>query len=409
MREIPLENLPEWYSNKVRKHIEPPRKKVEKIINKIRQTLQDIITSCENLTEVTTISERDELTSKSIENLARKYQDKIKTIEPPEEPLSFDKITKYSINIKTLLQYLWQIGKRWIPKLSRASGQTYKTNIRELSYYTNALRDEWVNLEQYIEKKLKKVKIYEDIFDQIGKMQILLKEINSIKEEMKIIEEELSELKSKKAELEDQFNKINQTPLISERNRLENELGLIIQNLRGILGYFRKPFRKFEKFLGETNYFVRSGCSEHLSKYVNNPLETFFAESDDYSNLKMVLSELRKAAPRLNLKARDEKKLLKEIEAINTGSLVSIRKDYKKAYQKYQEISQKLKNEGLLEKLEAINTQIMNVKKEISDVEQNYSRINDNYERNLIKMRDLRKFLEQAIQSTTKEEIKIKL
>ena len=36
MLEIPLENLPDWYSNKVRKKIEPPRKKVQKILDKIQ-------------------------------------------------------------------------------------------------------------------------------------------------------------------------------------------------------------------------------------------------------------------------------------------------------------------------------------------------------------------------------------
>jgi len=52
---------------------------------------------------------------------------------------------------------------------------------------------------------------------------------------------------------------------------------------------------------------------------------------------------------------------------------------------------------------------IANLEKEISDVEQKFSRANDTYERNLIKMRDLRNYLEKAIESTTKKEIKITL
>lgn len=409
MREVPLEDLLDWYSSKVKKQIEPSRKKAQKIIDKIQEALLDITQSCDRLSEVTTISERDELTSKSIENLAKKYQDRISEIELPEAPLLYEKIVKFSVNIKNLLTYLWQIGRRWIPKLSRASGQTYKTNIRELNYHTKSLSSEWGNLENFIENKLKKIKVYEDIFDQIEKMQNLLENINEIKEEIKIEESKLSQLNDNKSSLEQEYNSINSTPLISERNKLENELSLIIQNLKGILGYFRKPFRKFEKFLGDGNYFVRPGCSEQLAKYINNPLETFFAEQDDYSNLKMVLLELKKAGSRLKLKARDEKKLEKEIEAINNGSLLPIRLDYKKAYQKFQELSQKLKEEGLLEKLEEKQNEIANVQKSISDVEQKYSRMNDAYERNLKKVRDLRNYLEKAIESTTKETIKILL
>ncbi len=409
MREIPLADLPNWFSEKVRKQVDSPRKKFQKMIEKIQIALNDIRSSCERLSDVTTISERDELTSKSIENLAKKYQDRINEIETPEEPLLYEKITKYSINIKNLLQYLWQIGRRWIPKLSRASGQTYKTNIRELNYHTKSLHDEWVNLEGFIEKKLKKVKVYEDIFDQIEKMRTLLEEINTTKEEMKIIDSELSQLKNEKSLLEEKHAAINNTPIISEKNKIKNELALIVQNLKGTLGYFRKPFRKFEKFLGETNYFVRPGCTEQLSKYVNNPLETFFAEQDDYSNLKMVLLELKKAASRLKLKSRDEKKLVKEIETISQGSLGPIRQDYKNIYQKFQAISQKLKEEGVLDKLENIKNEIANVEKNISDVEQKNSRMNDSYERNLIKMRDLRNYIEKAIESTTNETIKILL
>ncbi len=409
MREIPLSDLTVWFSEKVRKKVEQPRRKGQKIIEKIEQALTDISTSCDSLSDVTTVSERDEITNKSIENLARKYQDRIGEIESPDEPLLFEKVTKFSVSIKNLLQYLWQIGRRWIPKLRGASGQAYKANIREINYHTKSLHGEWANLENFIEQKLKKVKVYEDIFDQIEKMQELRDTINDIKEEMKIVESELSALKDQKATIEEELDSINKTPLISERNKLETDLSLIVQNLRGILGYFRKPFRKFEKFLGETNYFVRAGCSEQLIKYIKTPLETFFAESDDYSRLKMVLLELKKAASRLKLKARDEKKLVKEIETISGGSLQPLRLEYKEAYKRFQEISHNLKEEGLLEKLEEKENEIANIQKEISDIEQKYSRLNDSYERNLIKMRDLRNYIEKSIQSTTKEEIKINL
>ena len=409
MKEIPLTDLPEWYSNKVRKKIEPPRKKVQNIIDKIQSLLNEIISSCERLAEVTTISERDEVTSKSIDKLAQKYQDRIKEIEVPEDPLYYEKVSKFSLSIKNLLQYLYQIGRRWIPKLSRASGSTYKMNIRELDYHTRSLHEEWANLENFIEKKLKKIKIYEDIFDQMEKMQNLLEEIDEKKEELKEVENELSQLKAERSKLETEHENINNTPIISKRKEMETELSVIVQNLRAILGYFRKPFRKFQKLLGEGNYFVRPGCGEQMTKYVDNPLETFFEEQDDYSNLKMVLLELKKAIPRLSLKTRDEKKLEKEIEDISSGSLGPIRQKYKKFYMKYQELSQQLKEEGLLQKLEEINVEITQLQKNINDVEQKYSRVNDTYEKNLIKLRDLRNYLERAVESTTKDEIKISL
>jgi predicted nuclease with TOPRIM domain len=116
---------------------------------------------------------------------------------------------------------------------------------------------------------------------------------------------------------------------------------------------------------------------------------------------------LKKAIPRLKLKTRDEKKLEKEIDDINNGSLSSFRRDYNQLEPKYQEISKKLKDEGLLEKLEAIQNDISQVQREISEIEQKYSRVKDNYERNLIKIRDARTYIEKVIQSTIKEEIKI--
>jgi predicted nuclease with TOPRIM domain len=407
MLEIRPTDLPDWYSNKVRKEVEPFRKKTQKIVESIQIILSDITSSCDRLSDVTTVSERDELTSKSIESLAKKYQDRIHEIEIPSEPLHYEKISKFSINIKNLLQYLWQIARRWIPKLSRASGQTYKTNIRELNYHTKKLHDEWNNLEGFIEKKMKKIKVYEDIFDQIEKMQSLLKEIDEKKEEMKIIDSELAQVTAERSKLEAEYDVIKKTPLISERNKIETEISFIVQNLKSVLGYFRKPFRKFQKFVGEGKYFVRPGCTENLIKYIDTPLETFFAEQDDYSNLKMVLLELKKATPRLSLKSRDEKKLEKEIEDINDGSLTPNRQKYKGLYQRYQEISEKLKEEGLLEKLEDLQNKINQIQKNISDIEQKSSRMNDTYERNLIKVRDLRNYLENAIKTTTKEEVKI--
>ncbi|MFX1295790.1 MAG: hypothetical protein ACFFD2_13180 [Promethearchaeota archaeon] len=407
MLEIVLDDLSNWYSNKVRKKIESPRKKVQKILDKIKMLISDINSSCEHLTETTSITEHDELASKSIEQLAKKYQDRINELEIPEEPLYFEKVSKFSLNLKNLIQYLWQQGRRWIPKLSRTTGSTYKTNVREVNYHIKDLQTEWANLEKFIERKLKNVKIYEDIFDQIEKMQTLLDDLDDKKEELKIVESELSQLNDNKSSLEEEYDSINQTPLIFERTTLENELQNIIQTLKSKIGYFRKPFRKFEKLLGEGTYFVRSGCNEHLTNYMKKPLETFFAEQDDYSNLKMVLLELKKAATRLNLKARDEKKLVKEIDEINNGSLLYYRSKYKEYYKKFKDNSKKLENEGLLEELEKLKNKIASVQKDISDIEQKYSRMKDNYDKNLIKMRDLRTYIEKAVQSTTKEEIKI--
>jgi len=407
MPEIPLPNLADWYSNKVRKQVEPIRKKTQKLIEKIQQALLDITSSCEKFSEMTSVSERDELTSKSIEKLANKYQARIKEIEIPQEPLIYEKITKFAQSLKSVLEYLWQIGRRWIPKLSKTSGQTYKINIRELDYHVKNLHSEWVNLERFIDKDLKKVKVYEDIFDEIEKMKIILEDINVLKEELKLLESNLSQLNAKKEIYFEKYSNINKNPLISERKDLENELSIIIQNLKGVLGYFRKPLRKFEKFLGEGNYFVRPGCTDQLSKYINNPLETFFAETDGYPNLKMVMAELKKAILRLKLKARDEKKLEKEIDDINGGSLSGYRRNYNQIYQRFQEISNSLKEEGLLEELEGIQNEITQVQRDISEIEQKYSRVKDNYDRTLIKIRDARKNLETEILSTTKEEIKI--
>jgi hypothetical protein len=224
---------------------------------------------------------------------------------------------------------------------------------------------------------------------------------------MKTLESNLSQLNAKKDLYSEKYSDINKNPLISERKKIDNEISVIIQNLKGELGYFRKPLRKFEKFLGEGNYFVRPGCTDQLTKYINNPLETFFAETEEYPNLKMVMAELKKAIPRLKLKPRDEKKLEKEIDDINGGSFLGYRRNYNQLSQKFQEISQSLKEEGLLEELEAIQNDITQVQREISEFEQKYSRVKDNYDRTLIKIRDGRKNLEQEILSTTKEEIKI--
>jgi len=407
MPEIALPDLSDWYSNKVRKQVEPVRKKTQKIIEKIQEILTDINSACEKFSEVTTVSERDELTSKSVENLAGKYQERVKEVEIPQEPLIYEKVTKFAQSLKNLLEYMYQIGRRWIPKLSRTSGQTYKLSIRELDYHTRSLHSEWSNLEHFIEKNLKKIKIYEDVFDEIEKMKTTLQDINTLKDEMKTLEANLSQLNAKKSSFEEKYADINKNPVINERQKIESELSVIVQNLKGVLGYFRKPLRKFEKFLGEGNYFVRPGCTDQLAKYINNPLETFFAEADNYPNLKMVMQELKKAILRLKLKTRDEKKLEKEIDDINNGSLSGYRRDYNQLEPKYQEISRKLKAEGLLEKLEAIQNDISQVQREISEFEQKYSRVKDNYERNLIKIRDTRNYIEKVIQSTIKEEIKI--
>ncbi len=62
-----------------------------------------------------------------------------------------------------------------------------------------------------------------------------------------------------------------------------------------------------------------------------------------------------------------------------------------------------------MKKLEETQNEIALAQKNVTDVELKYSRLKDVYDKNLLKMRDIRDYLEKAIKSTTNEDVKIAL
>ncbi len=137
----------------IQRKIDRLQKKILKIIDQILEKLSDITASLQVLVhEVARTSEDNVLVIRTVDQFVNAHQDRINEIDIPREPLLFERIIEFSLNLKNLIKDLTSQYRVWLPMLRRSTSSLNKANVRKISYQIKRLHEEWINLEYVIVK-----------------------------------------------------------------------------------------------------------------------------------------------------------------------------------------------------------------------------------------------------------------
>lgn len=377
-----LENLEEEAHDMIKKSREELKEGVE-VLAKKKAGYLDAVRSLEKFGEnivatVSNIKMPSEITHKSITEFYKNLTENLVTLERTKNKLNH-KIHPYFIILRT-----------------RAKGLIKK------------LRDASDTLKKFIETEYIDIENIEKVYDQLETIKKLLKQLDDIKKHILSLERKI-DLKEKELEkLKQKLTKLEKQAEFQALTKVEREIKTLETKIISILNGLRKPLKKFLNLATGGEVALKLEEKDILTKYINEPFNTFINEDSDASKLKILLLKMDVLAreEKLELEKRLTKKLQKILENIvNQDILKKLSNEYisllteQKNLLRKEEIQKVINQRKLIEETNKI---INRLKLEIKAAEDNLQEVKE-------KIETIASIIEEATQKITGMRLKLSL
>ncbi|MHA1378732.1 MAG: hypothetical protein ACTSRG_10155 [Candidatus Helarchaeota archaeon] len=405
MKEINLEDLSEWFRNKIRKQIDPIKKEAEKKISKCESIFDELRIACKKLEEQPS-STSDDLITKSAKRFSTKLVNRIDEIEFPEK-ITYEDINHFKIKLENLLKIIAQYANRWVSKLGR--DKTYLQSIRDINYLLRDVQNLYGKLHNFLEKKYRKIVDIENVEELIDRLIDLKKEAQLLKRYESEIRNELDFKESEYKKFTEKFQNLEKDAIINELNLIEKEIEKINGKIRNLIGPIRKPLKKFLKLIESGGFNARPATGRYLTSYLNNPVVCFFSEEDDFPNINSIILDLNDAlnSNKIKIKSGTDKKIKNKIKQIKYSNLKDIKAKFKELNEKKQSILSHSDYMKKIQILKELKQEDKELKRELDDIKLRLEKNIEDYNRSLNKIGDYKSKIENSIFKITKTQIKL--
>ncbi len=407
MKEINLDDLSEWFENKTKKQIEPIKKEAQKKISKCESIFNELRVACHTLEEQPPTSS-DELITKSAKRFSEKLVKSLDDFEFPEK-ITYEKVDNFKDRLANLLRTIAQYANRWVSKLGR--DKSYLQIIRNINYLLRDIQNLFRKLNTFLEKKYRRVMNIENIEELIEKLEELIQNAKDIKVFESEIENELKENELELNKIKEKIQTLEKNDIINQINLLDNELEKINGKIRNLIGPIRKSLKKFLKLIDDGDYNPRPDSVSFISLYINDPINTFLSENNEFLHLKSIFLDLLDAinTNKLKLKTSSEKKIKIKIKNIEKRDLKSLKLRFDQLYDKKQSILSNPDYKRKLEELAEILEKKEIITRENEEIKLKFDKNNEDYNRALTKLGDYKSKIENSVLEITNTQIKLLL
>lgn len=405
MKDVNLNDLSDWFRNKTKKQIEPIKKEAEKKISKCQSIFEELIIACRKLEEIPS-STSDDLITKSAKRFSIKLVDRLNEIEFPEK-ISFEDLDYFKMKLENLLKTIAQYANRWVSKLGR--DKIYLQCIRDINYLLKDIQNLYRKLNNFLENKYRKIIDIENIDELIDRLTDLLEEAKSLKGNESEIQNELQLKEEEYEKLTKKFQNLEQDKIINELNMIEEEIEKLNGEIRNIIGPLRKTLKKFLKLIDIGDFNASPGTGLYITPYLNNPIESFLSEDNDFSHLKSILRDLNNAlnTKKLKVKSGTDKKIKIKIKQIEERNLKDIKSQILKLNDQKQSILSRSDYKKKIQIVEELKKEDEQLKREIDDIKLKLEKNLEDYNKSLNKIGDYKSRIENSIFEITKTQIKL--
>ena len=401
MKEIKFQETKNWLFNNNKKKLTSLKKDADKKIEKIRKTLEEIKKSCYFLKDHASQSAEGskDISIKSARRFSEKVVERVDELEfPDKEELNYEILLNFKMKYERILRsdFYDQIGRRFVRKLDKQ----FRQDIAEINYLLKDASHQFVDLQEFLEKKYKKIKVVEDAFDRISKIEQILSDLSTIKSEKRDLEEKLNELEGKLKLEETKKEELEQDKRFEDLRNTEKEIDRISQKILDVFSPFRKSLKKYSKF----------ARLDGLEDYVLDPVNAFLKDSDATEQFKNILKNLKDAieTEELKLKSSDERKTLKKIQQFSTRTkLGELRIEFNNKQAIKKELQKNLNNSGLYSEFEELERSIAELNREKKEIEVALNRNLEDNDRILENIGNNITNLEELIFMANKDQVKI--
>lgn len=294
--------------------MQPLNEQGKKIVDKIRERLDDARETCEKLLEEgRKESGKGKATRKAklTEKLSRYFLKQIDKVVFPDK-LSFSELNRFQNDLEKMLSSIARERNTWFPRISPLFIIARKKADFALSRFGNSLSE----LTNFLSGDYSKVKLAERLFletDEIIRLQDELSTHNSrrvgMMEKTQLLQDEIEKIK-------EGIESTRASAEIGDLSEIKQKIQQLRNQVKYELRHLQKPFMKFTNLAGSSGYALTSIELEKFSQYLEDPFAALATEESGYPVLKNILKKVGRAIDEKKLKLKSSR-LRKARESID--------------------------------------------------------------------------------------------
>jgi len=409
MAEVDLEELEDFYNDKVNTLYSKIKKAVKKLVQEIENGLNELRRSVEHFQEAGSDRKIGEKALRSLNFFTDRITKEIDEIEiPGDEEIFYDNLIRLLNDNKKLFQTINDIAKKSLPKFKKE----VQPQLKELEYLSRKLRKRLAIFDEFLRKKYGDVRNAEELIKKKTPKMFSLKEnIEHAKVDLDAFEEEYEDRNKNQELLNTKLMELEKNPLFKELEMEKNRLFQLRIKINDQLS-FKKALKKMKVELEKETIHVPGVNINYLRDFLKNPIRVLSSDSKDLAKFSSLLVKLRHALEENKLNLKTDKKE-KTIEHINTifeekvlHSEIEKVNDLKL---KIKEIEAKISEVGLADQLEDIKNQISINTAKLEHLENDMNKKNSDYMRYLASLKNEREEFQRLIEDALGEHVKINI
>lgn len=399
-----------WLENETTKFLNPLNEQGKKILDKIRERLNDIRQACEKLgEEAKKETERGKAVRKAkvTEKLTRHFLKQIERIVFPEK-MSFSELERLHKDLEKTLSSIAQERSFWFPRIS----PSFIFARRRVDFAFTRLAGPITELRSFLSGAYLKARTTEELFLKTDGMIRLLNEMCEYERRKASVRERLQLLEKQIEEGERNFASIKDSAELGNLAEVKQKAQQLRRQVKHELRHLQKPFIKFAKLARASGYNLSSEEVEKLSQYLRDPFTALATEESGYPKLKSILRRVGQAIDegRLRLKGSRLKKGREEIdEIVNKNKLDRLHRDSVHVFSSIQQLLSSKEMQTAQSRSEQLLGRLEELRKQREMVEARVDELDRGHEQSLERVGEQKKALEKMVYGSLAKHVDLKL
>ena len=409
MVEVDLEELEDFYNNKLNALYSKIKKAVKKLVQEIETGLNELRRSVEHFQDAGSERKIGEKALRSLNFFTDRITKEIDEIEiPGDDEIYYENLIALLNSNKKLFQTINDIAKKSLPKFKNE----VQPQIKELEYLSRKLRKRLSIFDEFLRKRYGDVRSAEELIKKkIPKLFTLKENIEHSKVDLDAFEEELEERRKNQELLNSELMELEKNPLFKDLEMEKNILFQLRIKINDQLS-FKKALKKMKVELERETLHVPGVNINYLRDFLKNPIRVLSSDSKDLAKFSSLLIKLRHALEenKLNLKSDKKDKTIEHINTIFEDKVLhSEIKIVNAIKSKIKEIEARISKAGLADQLEEVKSKISLNTAKIEHLENDKNKKNSDYMRYLASLKNEREELQKLIEEALGEHVKINI
>ncbi len=297
----------DWLEKKTSSIFVPVHEKAQKLLNKIKRTLENVTEVSNMLLENSRkeIEKRNMKTyrrARALNKLARLFLERIRQIEVPDK-VSYDSFSNFVQETQKAFIVTEVDVRNWFPRIS----PFFIMDRRKFLGVFEKAKESLKELHDFLTKEYVKTKTLEETFQLIDDLQAFEGRLVDQEAQKKKIETETSLIERKIVEKQQEITDFKNRDSLTRLNEVSTEIEELSMEVKHNLRHLRKPFIKYQ-----SQVFRKGGLTpeelKKLNHYIENPFDAFAAEETGYPVLKQILEKLASSMSSGKLKLKHDRK-----------------------------------------------------------------------------------------------------